>query len=160
MTHIQTWKIQCVSHSSQMQVAAVDFAKEDLHQILVLTSVEAEEWGVGWQVRRWAHEFWWMNFVLSGVIPKPRRGMCNRDILSCGAVTWNILLIDRTTLLSWKWRGRLRSDPAVIKIANIHLKDTHWPNLRSMKNNNSCNSFWFQRGKMRHCQQLSTGPLS
>lgn len=60
----------------------------DLHRIQELTSVEPEEWGAGWQVRRHAggdawilHTRWQLNgSILSGIEAKPQTGMCNHNI--------------------------------------------------------------------------------
>lgn len=83
MSHIQTWKIRCAPDSSQMQVVLFDFVWGDLHRIRTLTSVEAEEWGAGWQAMRGTY-YMVAQPVLSGSEPKPPRRV----------VTWNVLLIE------------------------------------------------------------------
>lgn len=54
----------------------VEMMTEVLHRIPLLTAVEAEEWGAGWQVRRWAHGSSWMNCLLSGIIPNLLKREC------------------------------------------------------------------------------------
>lgn len=73
MSHIQTWKIRCAPDSSQMQVVLFDFVWGDLHRICTLTSVEAEEWGAGWQAMRGTY-YMVAQPVLSGSDPNLRGG--------------------------------------------------------------------------------------
>lgn len=71
----------------------VETMTEALHRIPLLTAVEAEEWGAGWQVRGWAHGSSWMNCLPPGISPNLLRGMCNHDIAGKRVVTLNELLI-------------------------------------------------------------------
>lgn len=90
-SHFQTCRTCRAPRSAHMQVAVTGVMRAAVYRILLVTSVEPEEWGAGWQVRGRAHESWWMNSVLSGVVPKPQRGMCNHEILSSRAETWDRL---------------------------------------------------------------------
>lgn len=83
MSHIQTWKIRCAPDYSQMQVVLFDFVWGDLHRIRTLTSVEAEDWGAGWQAMRGTY-YMVAQPVLSGSEPKPPRRV----------VTWTVRLIE------------------------------------------------------------------
>lgn len=92
MSHIQTWNIWCAPDSSQMQVVLFGFVRGDLHRSRTLTSVEAEEWGAGWQAMRGTY-YMVAQPVLSGSEPKPPRREC--AVTQCWrAVTWNVLLIE------------------------------------------------------------------
>lgn len=85
-SHFQTCRTCRAPRSAHMQVAVAGVTHAALHRILLVTSVEPEEWGAGWQVRGRAHESW-----VNELRPLWRRPQTSKGNVQ----SWNTLLESR-----------------------------------------------------------------